>query len=260
MKRILGLVLAIAMLLTLAAPALADNEILAKGGYTIDVHLQVPDDPSALVGGFTVTIPESIHLQYGAVNNPQDYSISVDPGRFAVGRNVNIEVGSEYYAEWEDEGGNVGEDNYCCKLVPDEGVDGHEFWYWIFNKYGDKLRPAPHGWEDGPHLFEGYHRFVDDINYRGDDDTYRSGSINLVMDYSNDRQAPGHYYSSLTFYVDTAWAFNMYDLASELNYKFVVPDDCTYGCGPYEAEERYAFDDNGYPYEDRVIGTEPIGA
>ena len=254
MKRIFGLVLAIAMLLTLAAPALADlpdTEILTKGSYTIDVNLQVPDDPFALVGGFKVTIPESIHLQYGVVKNPQDYSISFNPGRFPVGRKVSIDVGSDYFSERYGDGTI----DYCCRLVPDEGVDGNDFWYWIYNDRGEKLIPYPSNSEGSP--YRGY-GFVDDIVNRGDEDTSRYGTINLVVDYSNDKQAPGNYHSTLTFYVDSCWDYDKEALENELNYRYIAAPGYDVRVADSWDDETAAIRPDGWPWEERIIGTEPI--
>ena len=259
MKRIFGLVLAIAMLLTLAAPALADNEIQAKGGYTIDVHLQVPDDPSALVGGFTVTIPESIDIKYGVVNNLQDYSISLDLGRFSVGRNVGIDITSDCYNEWPwtDEEGGTHVDSTCI-LYHEDRIEGSEFWYKVYAGDGRRIIPAPYGFEDGEHLYEGYDRCLDWIGNDGRGDNFCDGNINLVVDYNScQNPAPGNYHSSLTFNIFSRWNYDDEQLA-ELGYEYVPADEYEPRRAVDWDDESAAIDPNGWPFEERVIGTRPI--
>ena len=259
MKKIVGLLLALSMLLALAAPALADTEIQAKGSYTIDVHLQVPDDPSVLVGGFTVIIPDSIHIQYGVVNNPHYYSISLDPDRFPVGRNVGIDITSNCYNEWSwtDEEGTTHVDSTCI-LYHDDGNEGSEFWYQVYASDGRRIIPAPYGIEDGDHLYEEYDRNLNWIVNDGRGDNFRDGNINLVVDYNGcQNHAPGNYHSSVTFNIDSNWHYTVEQLA-ELGYEYVLAE----GYEPRRAgswdDETAAITPDGYGWEGRVIGTRPI--
>ena len=259
MKRILGLVLAIAMLLTLAAPALADTEIQAKGSYTIDVHLQVPNDPSVMVGGFTVIIPDSIHIQYGVVNNPHYYSISLDPDRFPVGRNVGIDITSDCYNEWSwtDEEGTTHADSACI-LYPEDWIKGSEFWYQVYAENGKRIIPAPFGIEDREHLYEGYDRCLDWIGNDGRGDNFCDGNINLVVDYNScQNPVPGNYHSSLTFNIFSDWYYTFEQLA-ELGYEYVLAEGYEARRADSWDDETAAIDPNGWPWEGRVIGTRPI--
>ena len=212
----------------------------------------MPDDPSVLVGGFTVIIPDSIHIQYGVVNNPQYYSISLDPDRFPVGRNVSIEITTDCYNEWtctDEEGTHV--ESTC--ILYDE--DWNEIWYRVYAENGKRIIPAPFGIEDREHLYEGYDRCLDWIVNDGRGDNFRDGNINLVVDYNScQNPAPGNYHSSLTFNIFSDWNYTVEQFA-ELGYEYVPAAGFELRQADSWDDETAAITPDGWPWEGRVIGS-----
>lgn len=248
MKKILSLLLAVMLLSTLAAPAMA-LELVANGEFTVDVNLEVPENPDDL-GSFVITIPDFVNVQYGVADMSLPYSISVDRERFAFGRKVGMDITSEYFREWtnEDEEGTITDFGYeLANIEQEDGVN-----YRLYRKDGWPISGAPYGWEDRDHILDNYDRFVEEIRFMGDND-YTDGAVRLHVDYPYDRtMAPGNYYSSLTFHVFTGWAFR-YDEIPE-GYEYVIKEGYENRVATDWDDDTAAFDPDGWPNEECIDG------